>query len=87
MACVIDGSAIFWVIEWTTNSTIETIAVQMYEKVIEILFHEDVHLVFDRYRKYSIKSSTRSQRENYIGYRHKLTLQTVIPGKEKVHRV
>lgn len=80
MACVIDGSAIFWVIEWTTNSTIETIAVQMYEKVIEVLFHEDVYLVFDRHRKYSIKSSTRSQS-------HKLTLQTVIPGKEKVHRV
>ena len=49
-----------------------------------MLCYQDVYLVFDRYKTFSIKSNTRSQRAKDIAYRHKLGLQTCLPAKDKV---
>ena len=81
-ASVIDGSAIFWTIDWPKNCMVEHLIENMYVYVREILFHQGVYLVFDRYRKFSIKSPTRAQRAKNLAYRHQLTLQTQLPAKE-----
>ena len=41
----------------------------MYVK--ELLYYHDVYLVFDRYKDYSIKSSTRNSRAKNLAKRHK----------------
>ena len=63
---------------------VEKIAENMLKYISDILFYEDVYLVFDRYRKYSIKGATRAQRAKEIAYRHQLSLQGILPSKEKV---
>lgn len=56
----------------------------MYEYVKDLLYYHDVYLVFDRYKDYSIKSSTRNSRAKNLAYRHKIDLNTVLPSKDKV---
>ena len=81
-ATIIDGNAVFWTFEWPKNCLLEHIAENMYTYVKELLYHQDVYLVFDRYKIFSPKSSTRSQRAKNIAFLHHLTLQTVLPSKE-----
>ena len=83
-ASIVDGCAILWILQWPENSMVENIAENMFKYITDILFSEDVYLVFDRYRKYSIKGATRAQRAKDIAYRHQLSLQAVLPSKEKV---
>ena len=56
----------------------------IYIYIRELLFYQDVYIVFDRYRKLSVKSSTHTQRAKNLAYRYQLTLQTPLPDKEKV---
>ena len=81
-ATIIDGIAIFWTFDWPKHCLLAEIAKKMTSYVKELLYHQDVYLVFDRYRKFSPKGSTRSQRAKNIAYLHKLTLDTVLPSKE-----
>ncbi len=46
--------------------------------------YNDVYLVFDRYKKFSIKGSTRSDRAKKIAYQLKFTPSTPLPCKEKI---
>ena len=62
----------------------ENIAENMYTYVTDMLCYQDVYLMFDRYKSFSIKSSTRTQRAKNLAYRHKLGLQNVLPAKDKV---
>ena len=66
------------------NCPAEQIAANMYDKVIEMLYYQDVYFVFDRYKAYSIKSSTRAERAKNRAYRHQITSNTILPSKEKV---
>ena len=68
LASVIDRSAILWIIDWPANCLVEKIAENMLDYLKNLLFRQDVYLVFDRYRKYSIKSSTRAQRAKDWAY-------------------
>ena len=42
-----------------------------------------MYIVFDRYRKFSIKGSTCSKRANFLAYQHQFALSTPLPSKEK----
>ena len=55
----------------------------MYEYVEKNLLCSDVYLVFDRYKKFSIKGSTRSDRAKKVAYQLKFTLPTPLPCREK----
>ena len=71
-------------LDWPENCPAEQIAANMYDKVIEMLYYQDVYFVFDRYKAYSIKSSTRAERAKNRAYRHQITSNTILPSKEKV---
>ena len=83
-ASIVDGSAVLWVLDWPGDSPTEAIVSNLYHRVLDMLFYQDVYFVFDRYRDFSIKGFTRSDRAKNIAYRHKITLTSILPSKEKV---
>ena len=71
-ASFIDGSVIFWLLKWPEHCTAESIGHEVYEYVREFLFYQDVYLIFDQYKDFSIKSTTRTSRAKNIAYRYKI---------------
>ena len=47
-ACVVDGSAILWILEWPVNGVVEEIAENLFKYIMDMLCYEDVYLIFDR---------------------------------------
>ena len=80
---VIDGSAIFWTIEWPKQGTVTDLMDTMYEFIESQLMFHDVYFVFDRYYEYSVKGSTRENRVSNIANHHHFSLSTPLPSREK----
>ena len=57
---VLDGSAVLWVIHWPLNGKVRDYVANFRKYIEHKLEVGDVYLVFDRYREYSTKSTTRS---------------------------
>ena len=55
----------------------------LYQYVRKLLSIRDVYLIFDRYRDFSIKGVTRSERAKNTAFRHNFSLKTVLPDREK----
>ena len=84
-ASIVDGSAVLWVLDWPDDSPTEAIVSNLYHRVLEMLFYQDVYFVFDRYEDFSIKGFTHADRAKNIAYhRHKTTLTSILPSKVKV---
>ncbi len=83
-AVIIDGNAILWCQDWPKECVLSHLAEQLCEYIEKKLMYNDVYLVFDRYKKFSIKGSTRSDRAKKIAYQLKFTPSTPLPCKEKI---
>ena len=59
---VFDGSAVLWVSHWPLNGKVRDYVANFRKYIEQKLEVSDVYLVFDRYREYSTKSTTRSGR-------------------------
>ena len=80
---VIDGSAIFWTLEWPKQGTVTDLMESMYEYIETKLIYQDVYFVFDRYYLYSIKGSTRQNRIQNIANHQYFFLSAPLPPREK----
>ncbi len=56
----INGSAILWIIHWPNKGTVQDYA-NNFVSYSTRTSQSDVHLVFDRYHDYSIKSGARQE--------------------------
>ena len=80
---VIDGSAVLYTIGWPKPPGTVNDYITKFRKYIEYqLSRNDVYLIFDRYRDFSAKSVTRSNRG--AGLTHTLTLTMPMPPRESI---
>ena len=75
---VIGGSAIFQAIKWPKHGTVAELIETKYQYIKDRLVYQDVFFVFNRYRLYSIKGSTRENRIENIENHHYLKKNTLI---------
>ena len=59
---IIDGSAILYVVNWPANGAFKDYVGNFKSYIDKMLRKVDVYLVFDRYKPFSTKSVTRSDR-------------------------
>ena len=60
---ILDGCAILWVIHWPSDGTVRHFIDGFNQYVVKKMSTcSHLHLIFDRYKDYSIKSKTRSSR-------------------------
>ena len=81
---VLDGSAVLWVILWPLNGKVRDNVANFRKYIEQKLEVSDIYLVFDRYREYSTKSTTRSGRVTEASRVHKLNLETPLPPQKVV---
>ena len=81
---VLDGSAVLWVIHWKLNEKVRDYVVRFRKYIEQKLEVGDVYLVFDRYREYNTKSTTRSGRTTEASRVHKLNRDTPLPQQKVV---
>ena len=62
---VVDGCSILWVINWPTNGTLSDYVSNFCDFIFLHLQSNDTSVVFDKYRDFSIKSSTRADRGKF----------------------
>lgn len=82
-AILIDGCALLWVIHWPSLGTVEYFIKNFLMSLHFYLQQCRVLLIFDRYRRTSTKSATRSNRTGNNGSRnHLLTLSMPYPHRK-----
>lgn len=80
---VIDGCALLWVVQWPASGTVQDYADNFTKKIMTCLQISDVHLIFDRYYKDSVKHLTRLSRAGKdASRRHQLSLDTPLPPQK-----
>ena len=80
---IIDGCAILWIIHWPYMGTLQDYVDNFVSYISTSTGQSDVHLVFDRYYDYSIKSGARQERAGQFASRcHQLSLQTLLPPQK-----
>ena len=81
---ILDGCAVLWTIHWPTQGTVQDYVVSFSSVIIRKLRECSVHLIFDRYYPYSIKSCTRTSRAGKASRHHQLSLDTPLPPQHVV---
>ena len=83
---VIDGSAILYTISWPKHGLVKNFVEQFRKYVERKLKDFDVDLVFDRYRDFSIKCSTRDDRGKCVKRANVYQLSNAmkLPNKEDI---
>ena len=82
---IIDGCAILWLIHWPNKGTVQDYVNNFVSYVSTRTNKSDVHLVFDRYHNYSIKSGARQERAGqYTSRCHQLSQHTPLPPQKVV---
>lgn len=71
---IVDKCVVLRIFQWPVNDAVEDIAENILKYAMNILCPKVVYLMFDRYKKYSIKESTQIQRSKNLAYR--LALET-----------
>ena len=82
-ALATDGSAILWTIYWSNRGTAADLAESMSKYNGEKLIFQDIHFVFDRFREYSIKDSTREIRAQNLTKGHNFLLFVPLSIRDK----
>ena len=83
-AVVIDVSAVLWTIDWPTKGSVQTFVEGFKVWLSSKLSESHTYLVFDRYRDFSIKSSTRAARDTTSSRVHKLNMKSPLPARDSV---
>ena len=72
---IVDKCVVLRIFQWPVNDVVEDIAENILKYAMNILCPKVVYLMFDRYKKYSIKESTQIQRAKNLAYQ--LALEAV----------
>lgn len=85
---VIDGCALLWVVHWPEKGTVRDF-VSNYAKIVTGKLEGNcrVHVIFDRYHDYSVKSGTRCSRATPVSRDHQLSLDSPLPPQQTVLHV
>ena len=83
-SCVLDGSAVLWVIHWPAKGTVKDFVQNFKVFLARKLLASNVYLIFDRYREWSTKSSTREARECEASRVYQLSEHTPLPSQKAV---
>ena len=86
-AIFLDGCAIMWIVHWPTKGVIKDYVNGFVNYVLsKMTISGNVFVVFDRYNKKSIKSSTRASQAAVLQHskKHVITLTTPIPSRDVV---
>ncbi|KAG1661394.1 Receptor-type tyrosine-protein phosphatase-like N [Nymphon striatum] len=81
---VIDGSALLWTIHWPADSSVADFIANVKKRIASYLTNSDDYLIFDRYHEYSIKSTTRDDRETRVTRKHHLLRTTKLLAQKVV---
>ena len=78
-----DGCAVLWTVHYPSSGTVNDFVNCFVTYIVHELRKNDVHLIFDRYQDFSIKSVTRTSRAGkQVSRKHKLTLNTPLPSQK-----
>ena len=84
-AIVIDGCAILWVVHWPSKGSVQYLVTNFVKYVKgKLKGGTKVHLIFNRYSEYSIKSGTRWSRKALVSREHQLCLNSPLPPQQVV---
>ena len=78
---IIDGSAILWMVNWSTKASVIDYLQNFSSYIIQELARSNINLVLNRHYNYSIKSSTQSGCGRSTCWTHKLTVTSPLPCK------
>ena len=82
-AVFIDGCAMLHAaIYWPKDGTVQDLLNGVRNYIQKHLSNDDVYLIFDRYRDYSIKSDTRAERLGRVRRSHSLAVGSPLPSKD-----
>ena len=82
-AIVIDGCAILWVVHWSSKGRVQDLVTNFVKYVKEKLKGGTrVHVIFDCYCKYGIKSGTRWSRKAQVSREHQLCLSSPLSPQQ-----
>lgn len=83
-ATILDGSAVLWVVHWPAKGVVSDYISNFKSYLQRQLRTCDVYLVFDRYRDYSTKASTRDERECEASRVYQLTENMPLPSQKAI---
>ena len=81
---IIYGSAILYTIRWPSSGTVGDFVTKYRHFIESKLVDKDVYVIFDRYREYSTKCTTRETRASKTHRVHKLSLTMQIPNQKAI---
>ena len=82
-AIVIDGCASLWVVHWPSQGSVQDLVTNFVKYVKgKLNVGTRVHVIFDRYCEYSIKSGTRCSRKAQVSRDHQLCLSFPLPPQQ-----
>ncbi len=82
-AIAMDGCAILWVVHWPSKGSIQDLVTNVVKHITSKLKSSTrVHIIFDRYCEYSIKSGTRCSRKAPDSREHQLCLSSPLPPQD-----
>ncbi len=82
-AIVMDGCAILWVVHWPSKGSVQDLVTNVVKHITSKLKGStQVHIIFDRYCEYSIKSGTRCSRKAQVSREHQLCLSSPLPPQD-----
>ena len=82
-AIVIEGCAILWVVHWPSKGSVQDLVTNFVKYVKgKLKGGTRVHIIFDRYCEYSIKSGARCSRKAQVSREHQLCLSSPLPPQQ-----
>ncbi len=82
-AIVMDGCAILWVVHWPGKGSVQDLVTNIVKHITSKLKGSTrVHIIFDHYCEYSIKSGTRCSRKAQVSRENQLCLSSPLPPQD-----
>ncbi len=80
---VMDGCAILWVVHWPSKGSVQDLVTNIVKHITSKLKGSTrVHIIFDHYCEYSIKSGTRCSRKAQVSRENQLCLSSPLPPQD-----
>ena len=81
---LINACKLLWHVPWPEGEALSTFSTLFCKSILKFLVNNDVFVVFDRYFRCSIKSTTRQHRAGNFVPRYQLTLSTPLPARKRI---
>ena len=79
---IIDGGALLWAVHWPSKGLVKDFVEAFLQTLVRYLQRQHVHLVFDRYHDFSVKSAIRATRTKFGSRKIGINMKTPLPSQQ-----